>query len=410
MKLLLIADSYPPEICAVATLMNELAISFAKDGNEVFVLTTKPHSRIIQGSNKSFETISEEEGITVIRVSTPPTHTKSLVKRGINTILMPYVMYSKIPEQFRNIAYDAVISYSPPLNLGLVARKIASLSRSPYLLILRDIFPQNAIDLGILRNRLMIRFFEHIENKVYNAADLIFAQSHENKDFLVRKKKLPEEKIEVLYNWIDTTRYQHESIFDFRKEFSLNGKKICLFAGTMGPSQGLERVLSVAHLFRDDNLLFLFVGNGREKKNLEILADEMKLNNVAFLDYVEQTVYPSLLNSVQIGLISLSESNHTPIVPGKLMGYMAGRIPVLAFLNKESTDTMRILDESGAGKYVTDGNVELFAEYLREFIRDERLLASMGSKGRRFVEENFSVDSAMKEIEKAIISCKESRQ
>lgn len=399
-------DSYPPEICAVSTLMNELALSLVGRGHKVFVLTSKPQNRVKKNAEKNHSLVSEEKKVTIIRVSIPQIHTKSFIKRGFNTILLPNILYTRTPKKIRKNNYDAIIAYAPPISLGLAAKKIASLNKAPFILVLRDIFPQNAIDLGILKNKLAIKHFEHIERKVYRSSDFILAQSFENRDFLTKRKQIEESRVGVLYNWIDISKYSDETAIDFRSKFHLDSRKVCLFAGTMGPSQDLEKLLSVADMMRDDDVLFLFVGNGREKKSLEQLANRMRLTNVKFEDYVEQEFYPSLLNAVQIGLVSLSENNHTPIVPGKLLGYMAGRIPIMAFLNKESTDTMKILDESGCGKYITDGDIKAFSKILREMIQDASLRKRMGKSGREYVDNNFSVINAVKEIERVIMEKK----
>jgi len=408
MKLLLVADSYPPEICAVSSLMNELALSLVDRGHKISVLTCKPQNRVKEGTEHNYSLVSNENNVTVIRVPIPKIHANSLVTRGINTVLLPSVLYSRTPKTIRYDNYDGIIVYSPPVSLGLAAKKIAVLNDAPMILMLRDIFPQNAIDLGILKSKLVIKYFEHVERKLYEASDYILAQSYENRQFLCERKQLDEGKVGVLYNWVDSSKYYRNETTNFRDKFRLDGKKVCVFAGTIGPSQGLEKLLSVARLVGDNDVLFLFVGNGREKDNLMKKAKSMQLTNVRFEDYVEPDEYPSLLKSVQLGLVSLSENNHTPIVPGKLLGYMAAGIPIMAFLNKESTDTMRIIDESGCGEYVTDGDIDTFSKKMRVMLSDDDLRITMGNNGRKYVETSFSVVNAAEEVERAIIKVRSS--
>jgi len=267
-------------------------------------------------------------------------------------------------------------------------------------MLLRDLFPQNAIDLGILKNRAAVRIFQRIEDRCYRRSDIILPQTDTNEDYLITNKKVPRSKIEVLYNWVNTQAYRSENNYiDIHREFGLNGQKICLYAGTMGPAQGLEKIIESAEHLKNQNVVFLFAGNGRSRQNLESLARSKQLDNVLFRDYCPSEVYPSLVKSADLGIISLAKENHTPIVPGKLVGYMAGGLPVVAMINKESTDLIRIIDESQCGKYVIDGDSVMFAEKIHELLSSPEKLLEYKRNALDYVERFFSVETAAKTIE-----------
>jgi len=382
--------------------MSELAECLVHRGNAVTVLTIQPDGRTSsEDSGKEFSESEIIEGVKVLRVSVPSMHPKNLFLRGVNTLLGSRLLSIKSRKLLEeNEGFDAVLFYSPPITLIDTAAKIAGKHSAKLLMILRDLFPQNAVDLGVLKNRMAIRIFEKIESRCYRLSDYILPQTDTNRDYLIKTKEVAESKIRVLYNWVNTQSYRSEnSSVDLHKEFGFNSQKICLYAGTLGPAQGLEKIIESAELLRNRNVVFLFAGNGRNRGELENLARSKKLDNVFFRDYYPSNVYPDLVKSVDLGIISLSDQNHTPIVPGKLVGYMAGGLPVAALINKESSDLIRIIQESRCGKYVVDGNSAAFAEIVEDLLSNDELLLEFKKNAIDYVEKFFSVEAAAETIE-----------
>jgi glycosyltransferase involved in cell wall biosynthesis len=377
--------------------MHELSENLVHAGHKVDVLTVQPVYRVIE--QKKIPELIEEDSLRVIRVEIPKIRTNSLYIRGINTIRSSYFLFHGSRKYLKN-RYDAIITYAPPINFGLTAKKLKKKKAAFFFLLLRDIFPQNAIDLGILHNSFVIRYFEGVEKKVYESADRIFAQSEENKEFLVLNKTIPDSKIEVQYNWVDLAKFDRPQKIDFRQEFELKDKKVVLFAGTIGPAQGLENLLRLAESFKEyPEIVFLIVGRGRVKNDLILKAKESKLTNIVFKDFVTPDLYPDLVRSVDCGLIMLSLNNHTPIVPGKIIGYMAGKLPFVALLNAESTDTMRIIDQSQSGKYLAHDDIQGIKEMIYRIIYDESTHDKLGKNGRIYAEKCFSVKNVVTKIE-----------
>jgi glycosyltransferase involved in cell wall biosynthesis len=377
--------------------MHELSENLVHAGHRVDVLTVQPVYRVIE--QKKIPELIEEGSLRVIRVEIPKIRTESLYIRGINTIRSSYHLLHGSSKYLKK-QYDAIITYAPPINFGLTAGKLKKQKKALFFLLLRDIFPQNAIDLGILHNPLVIRYFEGVEKKVYESADKIYAQSEENKEFLIFKKIIPDSKVEVQYNWVDLAKFDRPQKIDFRQEFELKDKKVVLFAGTLGPAQGLENLIRLAESFREyPEVVFLIVGRGRVKSDLILRAKESKLVNIVFKDFVTPDLYPDLVRSVDCGLIMLSLNNHTPIVPGKITGYMAGKLPFVALLNEESTDTMRIIDRSESGKYITRDDIKGIKEMIYSIIYDRNTHDKLGANGRIYAENNFTVKNVVKRIE-----------
>ena len=256
-----------------------------------------------------------------------------------------------------------------------------------------------AVDLGILNNRLITKYYNMKEANLYDEADHIFAQSESNASYLLSQKGVSADKVSVLYNWIDLKTFDSSDFRDFRSEFGIENKFVCLYGGTLGPAQGLEIILDSAELLRDEKeILFLIVGNGRSRDKMAEEIHIRKLENVLLHDYVSASTFPSLVKSADVGLMPLSQKNKTALIPGKIVSYMAGSIPIIAALNKGNEDTARIIEESHCGEYVYSGDVKGFSDLIMAFRSIRGNLKEVGKNGRNYVEKNFDVESASKKI------------
>ncbi len=403
MKILIVADVYPPEVSSAAHLMYELSRGLRDAGHKVSVLTSYPRHYLSEKTEKKkFERLSEEEGIDVIRVKTLPLHKVNFIVRGISQVLLPF-LFLRSAGKFLKYATDAVIVYSPPLTLGLVGKRIKNKYGAKFLLNIQDIFPQNAIDLGILKNTYIIKFFEKIEHIVYKNADVITFHSEGGKKFLIEKKNVPSEKIYTLHNWVDIKDYLNLSGgISFRKRYALGNKFIFLFAGILGPAQGLEFLLKVASRVSDvKDVLFLLVGDGTEKEKLENIAKKNNITNVVFHSFISKDEYPYLVKDCDVGVVCLSSQNKTPFIPGKFLGYMAAGKPVLAFLNKES-DAFSFLNEVGCGYAVRSDQEEDAEKIVRRMYGEKPLLHNMGEKGFEYTKKNLTLEATVKKIEELL--------
>lgn len=410
MKILIVADVYPPEVSSAAHLVKDLAASLAAKGDSVFVLTTQPKHYLANSLDKNFSEFEEDEnGIKVIRSKTLPLHKVNFVIRGISQLLLPFIFYIKAKKYIKG-ELDGIIVYSPPLTLGVAGKLIKNKFGGIFLLNIQDIFPQNAIDLGVLKGKLVIGFFELIEKYVYKAADLITFHSDGGRRFLIGRKNVNSNKIATLPNWVNTQEFQNNSpeAHDFREDWGLKEKFVFLFSGIMGPAQGLDFLIGIAEKFKQDKeVVFLLVGGGMEKARLEEVVKEKGLKNIIFKNFVSKDEYPGLVSTADVCLVCLNANNKTPFIPGKFLGYMAGGKPILAFLNKES-DGFDLIQKSGCGFAVSSGDLEASVAATRRIKSLSRKeLKDMGEKGMIYAKENFSVDSIAEKIRGFISSAKQ---
>ncbi|MBN1975398.1 MAG: glycosyltransferase family 4 protein [Sedimentisphaerales bacterium] len=404
MNIVLIADSYPPEIRSVSLMMQELAEDLVLRGHSVTVVTYWPRYNLSADTKKiKFKELSTENNVMVIRVKTPPHHNVNFMIRGISELISPFLFWMKIKKLIKQ-RIDAIVVYISPLPLALVGSKVKRKYGSRFLLNIQDIFPQNAIDLGILKNDFLIKFFEYIEKKTYRRADKITTHTENSKNFLIEKKQIPPDKISIVHNWIDTKPYTNAQKTDlFRRKHGLEGKFIFLFAGIIGPAQGLDLIVKVANELREmSEICFLFVGNGSEKETLSRMVDLHGLKNVIFKDFVSIEEYPYLVKSADVGLVCLSKKNRTPVVPGKILGYMAASIPVAAFLNKESDGHVLIKEAECGYSIISDSSVNEVKNLIVKIYYERDTLNRYGENGRRYVLKHFTKSSCINDLIKLI--------
>jgi glycosyltransferase involved in cell wall biosynthesis len=379
--------------------MYELAQELTARRHRVTVLTTFPQYNLTESSKKQIEkypTKAEENGIRVIRIKTLPIHNVNHIIRGIGQIFLPFLFFrgtrSAGPQ-------DISVVYSPPLPLGLAAYLIKRREGTPFIFNVQDLFPQNAIDLGALRQSILIKFFRWMEDFIYRKADHISVHSGGNRDYVL-SRGIRSDKVSVIHNWVDLVEFKIDGVPNpIREKNDLSEKFIIFFGGVMGYAQDLETVVDCAHLLKNhQQIIFLLLGDGAEKKSLVEKSQSLGLTNIKFLPFVSKEEYPSWVNASDVGLVTLKSSMKTPVVPSKILGYMAAGKPILASLNQES-DGIKIVEKANCGINVPAGNPAAMADAILKLLANQKETQAMGQHGRSYAEEHFSIDACIDEYE-----------
>lgn len=401
MNILLVSDCYPPEIRLVSYMVKDLGEGLALKGHRVVVVTSWPRYNLApETDRRSFKTLSVENNIKVIRVKTLPHHKVNSLIRGISQLCLPYLFFRKIRKHVKD-TIDVVIVCSPPLPLAMLGIKIKEVHGAKYILNIYDIFPQNAIDLGILKNRLIIKFFEQMENKIYEHADRIISCTEGSKQFLIKNKGIHPQKISAIPQWADFGFFENIGTnHTFREKFKLSNKFLLLFAGVMGPSQHLDFLIDVARKISDvPDICFLFVGDGTEKKRLQNMAVESGLENVKFYPYMSGKDYAFLTKEADVGMVCISNKNSTDIVPGKIIGFMAASLPIVAFLNRES-EAHQLIKEARCGYSMLSDDPQKAADLIRDVFNNEKdKLKEYGHNGFMYASAHFSKKTCIDKLE-----------
>jgi len=397
-SILLVTDAYPPEIRSSSILMQELALRLVEAGLAVSVLTTFPRYNLSPAARSRYSTIrgnvvADENGIQVHRVPTLPIHHVGPLRKGIGQLalvptLLAYAL--RLPRP------DIVLVYSPPLPLGLLAGLLGRLRGSHVVVNVQDLFPQNAIDLGVLRGRLAVAFWKWIEALTYRWATVVACHSAGNRQVLQRHPQLSADKVIEVPNWIDFDLFRNTTPDpSFRALLDIPSKSIVvLFGGVLGFAQDIPTIVEAArYLPSDSPVAILVVGDGVFRSLVETAASDVP--SLYYHPFVDPDVYRRWLVAADVGLVTLGEKMKTPVVPSKLLNFMAAAKPVVAALNPES-DGLPILHEAQCGLAVPPSRPQALAQALLDLAAlPATKRHRMGVQGQRYAMDHFSIDKCI---------------
>lgn len=404
MHVVLVAICYPPEVRSISIMLRELAEDLVARGHRVTVLAPWPRYHLSADARaQQFESVMTEGGVRVIRMCTLPAHGIAYVLRGIAHLDLPRRYLRAYREHVRE-RVDAVVSYISPLPLAAIGQAIAREHRCRHLLNVQDIFPQNAIDLGIMRNRAIIAYFERMERQAYANADAITTHTEGSRRFLIERKGVPALKVTVVSNWIDLAAW--DAVHPdgrFRKRYQLDRKFVIGFPGILGPAQSLDVVLDLAKRVADlHDVRFLLVGDGTERTRALQRVRGEGITNVQFEDFVDPAEYPALVKEFDVGLLCLNPTYTTSMVPGKCAGFLAAGIPILALLN-EGNDGFAIIRDAGCGYACRSDDLDEAERLVRALVRERDRLPTLGQAGRAYAAQHYAKRACIDQLERLIV-------
>lgn len=403
MKILFITNYFLPETTSASHLYYYLAKELIKRGHKVRVITGIPRcnvdKKIYYEYCKNNILIEEIDEIEIVRAKLPLVDRKRVARRGIEHFEIAYKLANCSIKTIKE-DFDISLVYSPPLTLFWTANLIRSFLHIPYILNVQDLFPQYAIDLGVMKNVATIKFFKEIEKKAYLNANFITVHSEKNATFI--RKLLPiklHSKVDVIENWIDANDIKPGAkINPFSLRHNLKNKFVVSFGGTFGFSQDLEIILNSAYLTKDYEIYYVLVGEGVQKEKIIDLKEKMKLNKVLILPAVPKDEYPDILHTSELSLVTLKKDVKTPAVPSKILSILSAGIPVVGAMNLDG-DAPKLIEKAKAGIVVPAGDAEAFANAIVKLYNDAKLREEYGKNGRKYVEENLSVEAAATKYE-----------
>jgi glycosyltransferase involved in cell wall biosynthesis len=265
---------------------------------------------------------------------------------------------------------------------------------------LRDIFPEWACDLGIIRKSFTYYFFKIMANFQYAIADTIGVQTQSNLDYFVRWKYCNSKRLEVLQNW--QTPMQDVGCSIQVKNTSLIGRKIFVYIGNMGIAQGMDIMIDLAFQLRHrDDIGFLFVGLGSEVDRLRHRVFKLSLTNTLFFEEIKSDEMLGLLAQCHIGLLALDPRHKSHNIPGKFLTYLTAGIPILARVNA-NTDLVSLIEDEGVGLAYVGQSIKDFKEMAEEIIDNSIQYQKMAGRGPILAKEKFSTSNAVRQIIQAV--------
>jgi glycosyltransferase involved in cell wall biosynthesis len=388
MKFLFLTQYFPPEIGAAPTRLSSVIRELRESGHEVEVVTALPNypvGKIQPGYTGKFYRRETRDGVTVHRTWVYATAGSGLPR------LMNYLSFvlTSLYGLARATKPDFLFVESPPLFLTMAGYTYSRLRSVPFILNIADLWPDTVIDMGLVRKGFATDLLVRLERWSYRKAAYVNAITQGIRSSLLSEKKLGPQKVLYLPNGVNTATYRPQPPDEgLKQKLGLSGKRIVLYAGTLGRAHGLENVLKSAQLLEHKpEIHFLFLGDGSERPRLQKLQSEMGLRNVTFHDFVPLSELRAFYSIADCGLASLLNLQmFEGARPSKIFAVLASAKPIVYFGQGEGA---RLVEQARAGVVVPPEDSIALARTISELLSNPALVKELGENGRRFVAENY---------------------
>lgn len=370
-------------------LYTDLLRKFRNQGHNLFIVS--PRERRI---NKPTEYM-EENGVRFLRVKIGNITKTNLIEKGISTIRIEGLFLRAIKKYLNDVKFDLVIYSTPPITFEKVIRYIKKRDNAKSYLLLKDIFPQNAVDLKMFSKTSPIyKYFRKKERKLYEVSDYIGCMSQANVDYIIKHNpEVSQKKVEVCPNSIEPITIEINEVLktNIRDKYNIPlDKTVFIYGGNLGKPQGIEFLIKCLKSNSENNdVHFVIAGSGTEFNKLENYFETEKPINAQLFKQLPKDDYELLANSSDVGLIFLDKKFTIPNFPSRLLSYMQASIPVLAATDP-NTDVGKVIEEGEFGYWCISDNVEEFNKCLTKLCNEE-LRLKLGMNGRKYLENNYTV-------------------
>ena len=397
MKILFISISSIPDV-NLRSISLELLREFQRQGHEICILCAQENS----GTGPTY--LSEEEGFKIVRVRIGANKKANLLQKGITTVIEPYQYIRAIQRFYGEVKFDLVLFPTPPITQVKAVEFVKKRDQAQSYLLLKDIFPQNAVDLGMMKTAgvkgLVYRHFRRVEKSLYRAADHIGCMSQANVEYLLRHNpEIDSKKVEVCPNSIRVRdmSIDPETRRQIRDKYGIpQDKKVFVYGGNLGRPQGIPFILECMKAAQDlDTFFFLLIGDGTEYGKIEEYVRTSAQANLKLLKKLPREEYDSMVGACDVGLIFLDHRFSIPNFPSRLLAYMQAKIPVLACTDK-STDIGKAIMEGGFGWWCESNDSFGFKEMVGRIASAD--LSEMGQKAFEYAKDQYDVEKSCRTI------------
>lgn len=381
-------------------IYTDLLREFINHNNKIFILSpieSKEHSKI---------QVIHEKNCTILKVPTGNILKTNIIEKGLNTVLIEKRYKKAIKEYFNNIKFDLVLYSTPPITFAGAVKYIKVRDKAKTYLLLKDIFPQNAVDLGMFtKKNVLYKYFRNKEKKLYAFSDYIGCMSQANVNyFLKHNPEINPKIVEICPNSIDVI---DKSIDDKKKKIIREkygiplDKKVFIYGGNLGKPQGINFLIKCLHNQRKNkDAFFLIIGEGTEYKNLEHMTQEYPQDNFKLMKSLPKEDFDMVVGACDVGLIFLDYRFTIPNFPSRLLSYMQAKIPVLASTDS-STDIGEVIVNGGFGWWCESNNIDNFNLAINTIMKEN--LKKLGNNAFKYLNENYSVTNSYHIIVKHFI-------
>ncbi len=403
MRIAILSQWFEPEPASIPT---QLATWLAERGHMVKVLTgfpNYPSGEVYEGYRVKALQRERSGTIEIVRVPLVPSHSTSAAGRAAN--------FSSFAASAATIGvaalgpFDVAYVYHPPATIGIPAVALKKARGVPFLLHVQDLWPESVLDSGMLASPRVVSVASAVLGRscraLYRAAGAIVAISPGFREALI-ERGAPADRVSVVYNWADERLAPQPRDPELARQLGIDGQFVLMYAGNLGPFQGLDTAIRAAHAVSDlEGFRLVIVGTGIAEAALRRLASDLGTNNVTFLGYRPKSEMPSIASLADVHLVSLRDSTAlSRTVPGKVQALLAAGQPLVLAARGDAAD---LVNRSGAGWVCDPDSPAGLATAIRRLSRmppEARYRA--GAAGQRFYDENLSLEAGASTIEELL--------
>ena len=375
-------------------IYTDLLREFIRNGHHVSILS----------STEGSETVIAEENSTIYRVPTGKIEKTSFLQKGINTILIEYRFIAAIKKHLCQVHFDLVLYPTPPITFVGAVKYVKERDRAKTYLMLKDIFPQNAVDIGIMSDHgvkgIIYRFFCRKERQLYAVSDHIGCMSQANVDYIVENHpELNPKKVGICPNCIEIMdkSVNVETRNAIRKKYGIPEDRIVfVYGGNLGRPQGVPFLVECLKTQKKNNqIYFLVVGEGTEYPVLERYSLTGDQDNFKLMQRLPKEDYDTLVGACDVGMLFLDHRFTIPNFPSRLLSYMQAKLPVLACTDP-NTDVGKVIVDGGFGWWCESNSTDAFQETIETILRSD--LPAMGKKGAEYLLQHYTEKNGYRAI------------
>lgn len=385
MNILYITTVFPkPE--KGSTIYTDLAECLNERGHRVVVVMADPNVET---------SMNLERNMDVLRIKVTSYYNVNYFKKGLASLTMNQKIILGIKKYIRNNDFDFILFETPPITIASVVEWAMKKYDCPSYLMLKDIFPQNGVDIGLLKNSgIVFNYFRKKEHNLYAIASRIGCMSAGNKRYLLNNNSISEDKVEIFPNTKKISIHEFKNGKDdiLRKKYNIPQNVIIfLFGGNMGKPQALDFLVEAIIRLKDEKeIFFLLIGRGSEKARIKGILEEKEQSNYLMLENLPREEYEKFATEADVGLILLDYRFTIPNYPSRILSYMELSMPVLAATDRTS-DLPELIEDAGCGLVCYSNDIEKFIKNIKLLSLSEELRKTMGKSGRVYMEKNLDV-------------------
>lgn len=348
----------------------------------------------------------QENGTSMLHVQIGNLTKTKIVEKGISTILIEHQYKKAIKKHFSDVRFDLVIYSTPPITLAKVIDYVKKQSKAKTYLLLKDIFPQNAVDIGMMSKSgvkgLLYQYFRQKEKNLYAISDYIGCMSQANVDYVVKHNPgVKSGTVEVCPNSVEVIDMRVKSTIGnkIRRRYGIPlDKKVFVYGGNLGKPQGISFLIKcLKSQMKNQKVYFLIIGDGTEYGKIEQFFNEQKPQNMKLMKRLPKEDYDRMVAACDVGMIFLDHRFTIPNFPSRLLSYMQAGIPVLA-VTDPNTDIGKVIMNGGFGWWCESNDERAFYEKVQEACKSA--LIDMGEKGFQYLVDHYSAQRSYKIIMK----------